>query len=313
MNKKISLVVLTSFGFILIGCGGGGGGSTASSTPINQPPNPIPKPIIVTQPTNLSTQEKIEASQIAQFFLNSITSETLNYGFIDRLIFAAQNIAQTCPQSVMGYGLGSDDAINYQIYSTCSVAYPRGTNFSLRAGTYSQKITPKPTDTNLVEDVYFNFNDVIMQIEGKQFKINGILNRAKHKNHDVILSSNDLNISSSNNVKYQFNKFASIVSQNSGSTTQQTNGELKVFSTTPYHVQFNNLNPWKTKVNDDYPIQGELKISYVNDASRYLTVKASTNPNTAIYHLEVAKNVLFNHVSRPWSEIIISPAQYQLD
>ena len=114
--------------------------------------------------------------------------------------------------------------------------------------------------------------------------------------------------------KFKFKDFSLKTTQSATSIQQEVIGTIETEGfDSAYKVSFKSITPWQRNPTvSAYPMMGKLRVEYSNDTSTYLTLTA-LNTSSATYYAQKGSYVIADNLSLTWPQIIVSPAQYQLE
>jgi hypothetical protein len=261
----------------------------------------------------------------ADFFRNVISNETLNRGFLDRALYTHDELGQRCPDSVVYYA--SDAAIDGPIIEgveidpeakVCQINYDHGDAFIVRSGSIAQtSYFGIHTVDNVVyyQDGYeLDFYDLVLEINGEKFTLNGRVHHP-HAYEAKYITSDNFSVQRTDGSSYIFSNLKRALPSDELATTQSysMSGELKVGgSAGPYHVKFEMPRAWQVTAPNTRPTAGELKISDVDEPRNYLTLRATNNPDQALYSAYSVEKTIAHNLTVYWSNVLISPDDYVL-
>ena len=301
-NKNVIFIGLVSTGLLLAGCGSSDDSYYDDFNTVD--PNPTdPEP---SDPV-LSETEKAEANRTATFFLNTVTAESLNHGLLDRVL-SLQKEMLNVQQNSACYQATIIASNNYSLTKNCTVAYDVNQPFQGISGAFSQ--TSNASDPS---NLTTTFNNLKLRVDEADFTFNGTLS-VQVNSADEIYSTNDLVISTSTGEKFKFKDFSLKTTQSATSIQQEVIGTIETEGfDSAYKVSFKSITPWQRNPTvSAYPMMGKLRVEYSNDTSTYLTVTA-LNTSSATYYAQKGSYVIADNLSLTWPQIIVSPAQYQLE
>lgn len=290
MNKKVLLTLLTTASLSLTACGSSNNDDSSPTTPTTPP---------------ITDAEKLEAEQVAKFFLNAISPETLNRGLIDRVLYLQDEIlGDACKTQV------TNTLTSYTLNSACSIAYDVAETFEGVSGSFSS--SGDPADNTGLNN---KLNNLVLKVGGEKFTFNGTIN-IKEITDGEVHSSDDLVITSqTTGSKFSFKNFKLTILYSGSPIKRNSSGELTVTdqdNAELYAVTFSQDTDWSSSDLRSNPTLGTLKIQFKNDSSRYLTLTASSNSNIATYYAQTDNYTIADNISKNWTDIIISPALYSL-
>ena len=260
----------------------------------------------------------------ADFLRNVIANETLDRGFLDRALYTYDELDHACRDSIVRYASSVIDGPmieGVQIIpeaERCEIDYDRGAKFNVLSGSIART---SYIGIHIVDDMVYDLNgyeldfkDLVLEIEGKAFTLNGRIHQP-HAYEDQNTSSDNFSIRDDQGVLYRFSDLKRALSADEFATTQPyaMQGQLELSNIDqPYTVKFDMPTPWQIQAPNTLPTAGELKITDVSEPRKYLTLKATTQPEQSLYSAYIPKKTVARNLNVNWSDILISPSQYRL-
>jgi hypothetical protein len=299
--RNFLYVVFILTPLLLWGCGSSSSKESASTLPIDSP-------------------ERIHAD----FFRDLISNESLDRGFLDRALYAYDELANACPDSIVYYASSVIDGPAIEgievdpEMATCKIQYDRGAAFNIRSGSIARS---SYFGIHMVDDmVYYkngyelDFYDLVLDIEGEKFVLNGRVHQP-HAYEAPYMTSDEFSIRTSQGVVYRFTDLKRALNNEDSSKTLEyaMSGELQLLNTAqPSHVKFNMPTAWKIQAGNSLPTSGELYIYDIQEPKTYLNLKATTTPEQSLYSAYLPNKIVAQNLTVYWRNILISPTEYQL-